>query len=100
MPTEEAVSTGDSAASAAAVATESPAPTATAQATPTPEAVALVAPVPITNSEVVENVQREDVVGVTSYGFNVPVLWVAQGSALLLTVLLASLWWRSRTRTR
>jgi hypothetical protein len=69
-------------------------------AEPTPEAVALVAPEGITSSEVVANVQRDDAVAVTNYGVDLPVLWIAQGSALLLTVVLGSLWWRSRMSRR
>ncbi len=81
--------------------------------TPTPEAIAVLAPSTITSSAVVEivqpdsaqdgsaqGVQDEGVVSMTSYGFNLPVVWIAQGSALLLTVVLASLWWRSRTPRR
>lgn len=68
---------------------------------PTPAAVAAVAPGTITSSDVIENIETEDgVVSMTNTGFNLPVVWIAQGTALLLTVVLASLWWRSRTPHR
>jgi hypothetical protein len=37
---------------------------------------------------------------VTGPARNLPVLWVAQGSTIFLTIMLASLWWRSRTSRR
>jgi hypothetical protein len=69
-------------------------------ADPTAAAVAIVAPEPITSSEVVENVPSEAQGIVTGATSNLPVVWIAQGSLLLLTVLLATLWWNSRTPRR
>lgn len=70
-------------------------------ATPTAEAVALIAPgEEITSSEVVENVSPEGAVAATGPAGNLPVVWVAQGSLFLVTILLTSLWWRSRTPRR
>lgn len=63
---------------------------------PTPEAVALAAPPNITSSQVVENAPTAGAVSADSPASNLPVLWIAQGTTLLLTVMLASLWWRSR----
>lgn len=73
---------------------------AAAEPTPTPEAVALAAPEVITSSEVVEVVGTEGVASMTGFGIGPDVLWIAQGGALLLTVVLGSLWWRSRTPRR
>jgi hypothetical protein len=67
---------------------------------PTPEAVALVAPGAITSSEIVANVESEGATPAVGPAGTVPVVWVAQGSAFLLTIVLASLWWRSRTPRR
>jgi membrane protein implicated in regulation of membrane protease activity len=57
----------------------------------------LVAPEPITSSEVIENVSVDGAVVATGTAGNLPVVWVAQGTFLLLTIMLTSLWWRSRT---
>lgn len=100
MPAEQAATASDnSAARSAAPTTAEQAVTETAaESTPTPEAVALVATGPITSSAVVENVETEGTTSTTSVGINMPVIWIAQGSALLLTIVFASLWWRSRSR--
>jgi hypothetical protein len=73
-------------------------PAAEATSTPTAEAVALAAPGAITSSAVVENAGTEDTT--TSVEGALPVIRIAQGSTLLLTVVLASLWWRSRSPRR
>jgi hypothetical protein len=67
-----------------------------AEPTATAEAVALIAPGGITRSEVVENAPVDTAIAPTDEGANLPVVWIAQGAMLLLTVLFASLWWRSR----
>jgi hypothetical protein len=109
-------STEESSDAARMAATASPASTATASenttdsavteptveptTAPTAEAVAVVAPEPITSSDVVENAPTEGPGIVTGSASNLPVVWIAQGSVLLLTVLLTTLWWRSRTPRR
>jgi hypothetical protein len=67
---------------------------------PTAAAVAVLAPGTITSSEVVEVVGEDGTVPAGGEAANVPVVWVAQGSMLLLTIVLTSLWWRSRNPRR
>jgi hypothetical protein len=81
-------------------ATVEPTPEPTLEPTPTAAAVALVAPEGITSSAVVENVKTDDAVPANSPSANLPILWIAQGSTFLLTIVLASLWWRSRNPRR
>jgi hypothetical protein len=96
--TEAPAESGDVAAAGEEVVSEAD---TEATATPTAEAVAVIAPDDeITSSEVVENLSAEGAVPATGPAGNLPVVWVAQGSLLLITVLLASLWWRSRTPRR
>lgn len=76
------------------------APTIAPTVAPTPQAAALAAPGSITSSEVVEVVGQDGVVPATGTEGSLPIIWVAQGSALLLTIVLTSLWWRSRTPRR
>ena len=68
--------------------------------TPTAVAVAIVAPEPSPSSDVVQAAPTARAVVATRPGADLSVLWIAQRSALLLTVVLASLWWRSRTPRR
>ena len=98
MPEEQAATASDSSAARRAAPTETEQAVTEAQPTATPEAVALVATGPITSSAVVENVETEGTVSTTNTGLNLPVIAIAQGSALLLTLVFASLWWRSRSR--
>jgi hypothetical protein len=73
-------------------------------ATATPSEVAIVASEGITSSTIVQNVPADErgeaAIAVTGPARNLPVLWVAQGSTIFLTIVLASLWWRSRTSRR
>ncbi|MCC6454891.1 MAG: hypothetical protein IT328_08125 [Caldilineaceae bacterium] len=89
---------------AATPAVDAPATQSAPVATATPSEVALVAPEAITSSTIVQNVPVDEpgdgAVAVTGPARNLPVLWVAQGSTIFLTLVLASLWWRSRTARR
>lgn len=108
MPAEVSPASAAETEAEAEVAAESPAEmtqapaeiTAKPTSTPTAVAVALVAPEPITSSDVVENVPTESALIATSQEADLAILQIAQGSALLLTLVLSSLWWRSRSPRR
>jgi hypothetical protein len=90
-------STSDSALSDASVSEQ---PTVEPTVDPTAAAVVLLAPEEITSSNVVQDASLDSTAIVTTGARNLPLLWVAQGGTLLLTIMLSSLWWRSRRPRR